>query len=1217
MRTAPYIHNLWNVGGPFIGVDAKANTVVTIQSPFDGDVIHAVNAGNYRVRGEPLRWYQDEANDQVEIEVPNVKSVTIDRSIDQDAATCEIAINNQWMYNNGAAPANATELGQPGYFTANRGASRDALARWGITPNEWQNAFVTNALLRTYQGYGGYGKTLSQAIADGNLILTGVWLVDTVTSDISATLTVKCRDMAKLLIEQQLYLPLIPADHYPLKYYRWDYVNDAVRAGTRVVGADTPTAVRAISYSDSSSDRWYGFNADIHGHHPLDATDGDPNTYWLSVGNSYSDAPWATDWIEYNVGSDINAVTVNPWAGNYTMYVSIMDNGVWLGGDTIPYDPSYLFISQSPAVDTGANIPYVYQSGVPWETEQTYFLPAVYHADKVRVTFRNEVYTEFGPWHYRAGVREFSASVDAAGASSSVSYAPFFIAADTAASGTGYITADSFGDVDAFGDARRADYTGGTSLDGQGRIGGGVSCITMTNDGGGYYLMSQAGEVYCYGNAVYYSDPHVNGYVNQNGLTGNATELVITPSGHGYWIMDTVGFLFAFGDATPYPDFPYVAANGGLQWSSCDGTVGAQGLIAVRSDGVVLTKGAGVSLGNWDVNVGVPLGPENFCGSIRRDDAGTGYWLLSAAGDVQTFGTATNHGGITGAAASTDWHTKYWEIMPQQDGGYEILRGDGIIIPVSTEFYGQPIAGTTAQLRIPGNYLDYSDIIKDLALWSGFLLYEPALAASDSPNVFGNIESTGAYAPEPLPDTLFDKRPVIDAMHQLKETVGYILYVDDQGGFRFESPNWWGPGNFDEIGTHLEYVPEIDERVQLTNYSAVLSDDAQRSVIIISSEDPDQHFTSTITTTFVPTNAQLRGLMKPAMWINGFFQNPKEQRVMAELIALHIHFQNRQGQVAAAANPAIQINDQVRIWERQTGESYIHYVRGMHTTHDLESGVYTMTLQTHWLGDETEWAISNGTGSGFVLSSTTRDFLKNGIVNPPPVVIPPVVQPPQPPPPVTPPTGSGDGGPIPGLTGFGPTSFTDFTGITFTEQTSPFFPTTANQLITNLSLNMPNEGNEAVNPTNNGFNGYRLVNFRSINREGPRAAGAAISITNAFIEVIAQSGDHADCVQFFGGNGANISYTHLAAGGGGATCIFAADNSHGDITLDHCTFTSVPGQAQPGFLVRVNSDGADTVHVRHCRFEQGGAAVEIFIDPSKIVEWTDVCWLDGTPIPQP
>jgi hypothetical protein len=186
-----------------------------------------------------------------------------------------------------------------------------------------------------------------------------------------------------------------------------------------------------------------------------------------------------------------------------------------------------------------------------------------------------------------------------------------------------------------------------------------------------------------------------------------------------------------------------------------------------------------------------------------------------------------------------------------------------------------------------------------------------------------------------------------------------LFWIDDEGAARFESPNWWAIGNFYDDGTRTDFLPEVDERTVLTDYSVSFRDEDARSYLTISSEDVDNTSGKPVVTNIVPATARLlRGMVKPAMWSNGAFTNPDEQRIMAELIALHVWFSMRTGSVTCLANPALQINDQVRIFERTTGETYVHYVRGVSTTHDLETGEYLMTLETHWLGTEDDWVIT-------------------------------------------------------------------------------------------------------------------------------------------------------------------------------------------------------------------------------------------------------------------
>lgn len=705
-----YIWNLWNQGGPFIG-DNKANAVVTVEEDWwlmESKVINGISQGG-TYGPVPIRAFQREDNLQRETSIPNVQNIHIERSVDTDAASATITISNQWMINNtgfNTVDQRPEQLGQPGYFTPTRGdelrnvvgrrrytGSQHAFARWWQRENEWNQVLVPNALLRTYQGYGGHDKTREEAIEDGNLVQTGVWMVDRVRVGTDGQLTLECRDVLKLLLDQQLYPPLMPTWKYPLQYCRWRWENKKFRIKLR---DEVFNQSKRLKYRDSSVDRWYGANSVLHGHKGTDAVDGDLESFWLGEGNSHPSRPFAVNWIEFDCDEEINIVEIHPWRGPYTVYISIMEDGEWEGfpGVTVPYEHEPLIGNQLHVVDTGADIPWVHKQSIGPDGATAIKLKRKFRAQRVRLTFRDLKYTQWGRWHYRAGVR------------------------------------------------------------------------------------------------------HAKVYLS------------------------------------------------------------------------------------------------------------------------------------------------YKEAVYEEE---------------------------TRLIKTQGNYKDYSDIVKELLLWGGFWLYPAAqsglppgyLIGNQQPSVYGNIESTGAWAEECLPQENFDKRPIIDAIHSIKDIVGYHFWADEEGAAHFESPNWWKPGNFDIDGTRVNTIPEIDERHNLLTYGVQFSDQAARSEIIISTEEPTQYYESTVTTRFKPpTRDILRGMIKPAMWINGTFTSKAEQKIMAELIALQIFFRQRTGSVQCVGNPCLSINDQVRILERQTSEGYIHYVRGISSDQNLESGEYTMSLTTHWLGDKEKWAVS-------------------------------------------------------------------------------------------------------------------------------------------------------------------------------------------------------------------------------------------------------------------
>jgi hypothetical protein len=80
---------------------------------------------------------------------------------------------------------------------------------------------------------------------------------------------------------------------------------------------------------------------------------------------------------------------------------------------------------------------------------------------------------------------------------------------------------------------------------------------------------------------------------------------------------------------------------------------------------------------------------------------------------------------------------------------------------------------------------------------------------------------------------------------------------------------------------------------------------------------------------------------------------------MAELIGMKILFSYRKGSARILGHPYLQLDDQVRIFERITNELNVHYVSAIASRMDLETGEYTMDVTTHWLGQNpnTDWFV--------------------------------------------------------------------------------------------------------------------------------------------------------------------------------------------------------------------------------------------------------------------
>ncbi len=819
MRTVPdHIWDLWNAGGPAIGDNGAPHGRITVEIDWflNTSSLGSTNA-RYSVR-KPFRYFQRADNSQVETEVPNAEVIAIDRSVDQDAATCKITLSNQWHFTNGEVqPANG-DLGQPGYFTFNRGDSTDAQDRWGHAQNDWNDVIIPDALLRTYQGYGGKTKTIADAEADGNIVLTGVWLIDSVRLGTGGKVEIACRDMMKLLIEQQVYPPLMKYDSnpdnslYPLTYSRWGF-SDLSGTSTYLIGATSAllsgTQTTALLAGGSTS-----YNGAVpQPDYPDYYLNKPGNGYWLILSNG----TLIGFGNKTSLGTVSTSFTTNPV---YMLEESVLGDGYWI----LRHDGTINNFGDAPNYGSSS-------------LDHVQAMARTYHGD-------------------------------------------------------GYWVISYWGDVESHG---AAVWHGNcpTTVDPT-NFWNSIICIDIASDpvGDGYWCMTNQGHVYAFGSAIYHGQPLGSTYPPNGEAIKTFAKIIAHPLGGGYWCMDQIGNVHAYGTAVHYGQLAgqaYSALGHNLPFEHPDFPDYMSGLIPTPS--------------------------------------GKGYWLLGVSGGCYPFGDAVSFGAMDGP----------WE----------------------------------AHLRIDGNYTDYADIITDLAAWAGFWLYPNT--SGGAPAIYGNIETTGAFASDRIDEEIFDKKPVIDPMTKLKEIVGYSMWVDDEGAFRFESPNVFEQGNFDEFGDHTDEVPNIDEAIQLTDYTVDYADKSARSEVIISTTDPTAALDDTITTRFTPSTSEiLRGMVKPAMWVNGAFTIKREQEIMAELISLYIWLAQRQGSVTIMANPALQINDQVRIWERITSETYVHYIRGISSQMDLASGSYTMTLATHWMGDGSLWAVDLGLEPYEFTSITTQ-----------------------------------------------------------------------------------------------------------------------------------------------------------------------------------------------------------------------------------------------------
>lgn len=1036
MKTnAAAIWDIWNAGGPFIG-DNRPHAIVTVEEDWYLDTY----AGYPGFTKGPIRsWYHP---DRVETPVPGVETITIDRTVDADAATVEITIFNQKMWAVGTPSA---ELGQPGYYTWNRGNSVDATARWGHAANEWSGKLIPNACLRcvdteteilTQRGWLRWDEL---EVGDRTLGINP----ETGLSEWQVVREVFRRPVSTRMVHlrTRVHDSLTTGDH------RW-LVTTRDTAGFQWRTTDTLTT-----------------NSQI----PLGAAPGARGVPGLYEDDFVELAAWY-----FTEGSAEHRQRSMTWGGNITQSQRANPQNVErirgvltrLYGTPGPLPRGPLVPQET--VDevirlyaTGLNkaaiarkLSVSHSSVKAWVTgrgtkkshrwRESPERPADPDGTQV-FRFTAEVTAELravivGP--DKVPSTEFLCSL-------TQSQLELFI--DVALLGDGSLDQRSWqfiqahlGRTEAFemacALAGRPTHTH-TGRDGIWRVRmltrnrtKPVGAARQTEQRGGPGAsreeVAYTGVVWCpnvvHGNwlarrngTVFYTGNTYQGYASPDTTLEEALaagSLIMT----GVWLLDDIlvttnGRLKLVGR-----DLAKLLIEEKLYPPVVPGALYPEVLRFCRyiNLAAVAPKGGGTVAASSE-DPGHPKehsfehNPDTYWASAPNPYGAAGVeWIeFVNNGDVDRVVLDAWGGGymayvslfVDGAWVGTNSAPDYPNLTT---GGPPFVAQSGvpfdsnIAIDLGGTYNPSKIRLTFTNLYAPtgyragvreweseatvpgagpevdGNYLDGVDIVKLLLLWAGFFDLEGG--------VLGFVESTGWYAKDCILEDQFDKKPVIDGIKVISQIVAYLMRIGPTGLVHFESPNYWEAGNFDDdTGDHTADIAEIDEALQLTDYTVKFSDAPVRDEIIISTDDPALDvFDTTVTTRFRPFNSGLlRGIPRPFMWFNEVFTDPADQRALANLVAIFIWFAQRQGQVTMQANPAIGVDDQVRIWERQASESYVHYVRGSRLEQNLVTGDFKQTLTTHWLGDWPHlWAVDSmvspdlGAFLGRSESPSTRRF---------------------------------------------------------------------------------------------------------------------------------------------------------------------------------------------------------------------------------------------------
>jgi hypothetical protein len=325
-------------------------------------------------------------------ELPNIKSITWNRSIGQDAGTLTMVLYNTRALPLGVAPdPDDTAVDQAGFYDFHRGSGGN---RWDHSPTAWTNRLYPDAMIKTYEGYG-IDRDLPPDL-DTHMTPSGVWFIDKIEINTDKTITVTARDSMRLLIDQICFPPIIPVGMYPVLFsHKHPVANPPI--------AHVSTAWVHPTYFHDSDVPYIGANGNEHGHHATDSFDGDLNTYWLSIGNGSPVSDYAFEYVEGTIpSSTVSAFRIAVKGGPYQVFVSVGDGTNWQGGAVIPYNPR-----DPVSAPNGSDVPYVLSTSVAADSTTVIPLPTFSGISHVRITFHDLWNSGIGPFRYRAALRDF------------------------------------------------------------------------------------------------------------------------------------------------------------------------------------------------------------------------------------------------------------------------------------------------------------------------------------------------------------------------------------------------------------------------------------------------------------------------------------------------------------------------------------------------------------------------------------------------------------------------------------------------------------------------------------------------------------------------------------------------------------------------------------------------------------------------------------------
>lgn len=447
----------------------------------------------------------------------------------------------------------------------------------------------------------------------------------------------------------------------------------------------------------------------------------------------------------------------------------------------------------------------------------------------------------------------------------------------------------------------------------------------------------------------------------------------------------STGFVHGYGRQTMTTGQWVSVGSANADWSYWEGTPNA-GSLAIGSVQMKMTKGPGTiyvsvmdNTGSWYGFKRIPYKRNRDSPNLAANVPFIAAKSVSGTGGTITIELPQSYSGFSKVRVT--FLSKYKTRIGKQRR-YKAVVG-------SLKYNASNSVTSGGSGTVPtGNITDWSHIVRWVAAWAGFhwpiaghvstLNAKTSIAAPSDPilpvgSVWGDVRDCGAAPLTRLLQNNFDQKPLADTINFARETTGFNFFVDEWGGLIWRLPNNFTAGNF-LAPTHGGIYSRIDTEPVTIFDDQVLVDFTSTTS---SADVREQYFVADLQANFGAVvagyNPAPSGISRLAGWTDYEFASSDEALRTADLMAIRSFFKYRQDQLTIAANPAIQIDDQVIIFERVTGEAYRHRVIGIRCQWSADDGKWTYELTTEWLGsqdfDSLPWDLSN-------LSAPTYAYLQ-------------------------------------------------------------------------------------------------------------------------------------------------------------------------------------------------------------------------------------------------